>query len=417
MNGARAKVDRRRARRIALVLLLPAGCSVARPVDDDRRCSTEAACTTIHPAGILDAQSPDFHGALVRSLGYAFATCQKCHGADFAGGTSGKSCLTCHQGGPTSCTTCHGQPPDTGAHLAHQRFDCGECHVKPTTYADVGHLFTDDGSRIPAAQITFGTLARTSGAEPYWDGTRCSNVYCHGGGATLAADAAAGNHAPRWNVASDGACGACHGLPPSDHQNPRCPDCHARVVDEKGQLRVGTLHVDGLISLGDDSGTCAACHPTLSGAHQSHLYAAHRLRPPLACGDCHAVPATVTSPGHIDHDRAQVFPADTSALARSGGATPSWDPVSGQCANVYCHGGGAALGADTSASIARTPTWTGAAGAACGACHGIPPADAAHTMTMTLADCHQCHAATIDQSGALIVGATSAHMNGLVDGP
>jgi predicted CxxxxCH...CXXCH cytochrome family protein len=403
-----------RPHRFALVLLLVVGCSTARPVDEGRRCATEAACTAIHPAGILDLESPDFHGALLRSLGYAFATCQKCHGTDFSGGTSGKSCLTCHGGGPTSCTTCHAQPPATGAHLQHQRFDCTECHVKPAAYTDVGHLFAANGSLLATPQVTFGALARTGGAQPSWDGARCAYVYCHG--ATLP-DTAGLGHTPRWNSASDGQCGTCHGLPPSDHHNPRCVECHARVVDAAGQLRSGALHVDGLISLGDDSGTCAACHPTLSGAHQSHLGATHRLRPPLGCGDCHAIPAAVTSPGHIDHDRAQVFPADSSGLARADGASPSWDAASGRCASVYCHGGGAALGADVSASIVRTPTWNGPQGATCGACHGVPPADAVHAPTLTLAACHQCHAATIDESGALIVGATSAHMNGIVDGP
>src|SRR3954447_25722949 len=93
-----------------------AGCGVARPVDG-RPCASASACEQIHPDGIADPKSADFHGALLRSTGWNFATCQKCHGTDFAGGTSGNSCLKCQAEGPTGCTVCHAQPPATGAHL------------------------------------------------------------------------------------------------------------------------------------------------------------------------------------------------------------------------------------------------------------------------------------------------------------
>src|SRR5262249_39242545 len=149
------------------------GCGQARPIAETPRCPREAACIKIHAAGISDPGSPDFHGTLIESLGWNFGVCRQCHGDDLAGGTSGKSCLTCHaagQGGPTGCTTCHGQPPLSGAHALHGRFDCSECHVKPAVYTDVGHLFRSDGSVINEAQVTFGALARVGAASPSWDG-------------------------------------------------------------------------------------------------------------------------------------------------------------------------------------------------------------------------------------------------------
>src|SRR5437868_3323076 len=128
-----------------MLAIAASGCA-AWPATDGKRCGGATACEAIHPAGISDPASGDFHGKLLATSGWDFAQCQRCHGADFAGGTSRKSCLKCHAQGPTSCTTCHALPPATGAHAAHaQKYECRECHVVPSRYDDAGHLFASDG--------------------------------------------------------------------------------------------------------------------------------------------------------------------------------------------------------------------------------------------------------------------------------
>jgi len=399
---------------LVLVAGLVAACSTPRAVDDTRRCATEAACATVHPPGIADPASADFHAGLVVATGWNLGGCAKCHGADFSGGIAEKTCLGCHKEGPTSCTTCHAQPPSTGAHLGHAQFGCEACHTKPLVWTDAGHLFAADGAVIKQATVTFGAVAHSDSATPTYDGIGCSGTYCHG--ATLH-DPAARLTTPVWKGSpSDGACGSCHGIPPASHSNPRCSECHGRVVDVTGGLANRALHVDGQLSLGDDSGTCLACHPSPGGAHASHTGAAHHLARPLDCTECHAVPAAVDSPGHIDHDRAQVFPPGTSALARSNQANPVWDRAQGTCSDVSCHGGGSLLAMDTAPTIQRRPAWAAATGpspAVCGACHGIPPKDQVHTATWTLSDCHRCHR-TVDANGSLNI---ATHLNGIVDGP
>jgi predicted CxxxxCH...CXXCH cytochrome family protein len=355
---------------MALVGLLLAGCGAARPVDG-RRCASAAACEAIHPAGIADPSSADFHGALLQASGWNLATCAECHGADFAGGTSGRSCLTCHQSGPTACSVCHGAPPATVAHVAHARkYDCTACHKKPSTWSEPGHL----GSR---AQVTV----------PY-DGARCSKTYCHG------------DATPAWNGGpGEAACGSCHGVPPANHASARCGDCHGRVADNQQRIVGETLHADGKVSLGDDSGSCLACHPTPGGAHASHTQALHEIAAPIGCSECHVVPTALDSPGHIDQPSAPVFPPGSGMLARTGGATPSWDRT--RCSGTYCHGD-------------ATPTWVAGNGAAsCGACHAIPPADAAHAGVASLTACARCHPTTMNATGALIVGGT--HLDGVVN--
>jgi predicted CxxxxCH...CXXCH cytochrome family protein len=357
-----------------------------------------------HPGGILDPSDGDFHGALVRQSGWNLPLCAGCHGDDFAGGKAQASCLGCHQGGPTACTTCHAQPPASGAHLAHsigaiaKSFDCGECHVKPLAYTDVGHLFDSDGKVIDRATVTFGALAG-SGAKLDPPSGTCSGVYCHG------------SAQPSWNGSAP--CGSCHGLPPSDHQSDRCSDCHQKVVDNNQSIIDKSRHVDGKVSLGDESGTCTACHPILDFAHTAHLTAPHNLTAKIACTTCHVVPAKLTDPGHLD-GKVEVFPAALSAtsLAFASGAKPAFDAMSSRCNDVYCHGGGA-LASDAAKSINRTPDWTaGSSQAECGACHGVPPVDASHDPTMTLGTCAKCHPATIDGNGNLSI---ATHMNGVVD--
>jgi predicted CxxxxCH...CXXCH cytochrome family protein len=391
--------------RATMLICLISGCA-AWPVSDGRRCGSASACEAIHPAGIADPASADFHGKLLQANGWSFAECQTCHGSDFAGGTSGKSCLKCHADGPTSCTTCHALPPDSGAHKAHAaKYDCSECHVVPARYTDAGHLFTSDGKVIARATITFGALARSSGAEPAWDGRSCSRTYCHI------------DNKPLWaGGPGQAACGSCHAIPPPDHARSRCAECHPRVADDSARIINDSLHVDGKISLGDDSGTCQACHSDagLDGAHASHLQARHKLRAPLACADCHLVPATVTSGGHIDQPFVQLFPAGWSGLASRDGAQPGWDAATLTCRSTYCHGNGTTLGADGAPNLVRAPGWTAGEGAAvCGACHGIPPVDSAHAAPMDLTACAQCHATTMNAQGGLIAGGT--HLDGVID--
>ena len=130
-----------------------------------------------------------------------------------------------------------------------------------------------------------------------------------------------------------------------------------------------------------DTATCSRCHggsdnaaPPLSvngkrdasdaavGAHQAHLRGT-ALRAPLACSDCHVVPEGKGTASHIDGRAIVTF----GALARTGGASPTWTRDTGSCSATYCHGGTLGGGALTA------PVWNRGAGeAACGACHGLP---------------------------------------------
>lgn len=403
----------------------------------------------IHAPGLLNPADPEFHGAELRRRGWDFATCQRCHGDDFAGGTSGAPCTTCHVQGPTACDTCHAAVPDTGAHRAHvasatldRPVECSECHRVPARWDDPGHILDASGAVDPApAEVVLGALANRDVSPPrrtvpasYDPATRtCTGVYCHGG---ILGDPAAAHATPGWNDGAGAAtCGSCHGAPPANHAQSECAMCHPTTVDAGGAL--AAAHLDGAIESGDGSGTCTACHGAdgnpapprglhgelatsalAVGAHRVHL-SPSGLTGAIACSECHVVPVTVGAPGHIDTPLpAEVFAPGAGVLARADGATPTWDRATATCTGVYCHGAGTALAGDPSPGV-RAPVWTAGEQVYCGSCHGVPPDDAAHTPAMTITDCATCHS-DIDAFGNIIVTGsppTSRHINGVVDAP
>jgi predicted CxxxxCH...CXXCH cytochrome family protein len=238
----------------------------------------------VHPAGILDPASPDWHGNLARQHGWDLRLCQTCHGADYHGGTSGASCVGCHNngGGPENCATCHGTtnpapPKDLAGHTdrsypgvgAHQKHIsaaeglCVECHVTPVgTIFDTRHIDVTPGAEIVWGGMTSqrtnvpGTPFYTSSLpttvpHPAYDGDRCSNTYCHG---TFKNGNQA--NAPHWTdtTPASGACGTCHGLPPVGLHptDTHCSNCHGEVVDASLRFIHPEKHVNGKLNVYGD---------------------------------------------------------------------------------------------------------------------------------------------------------------------
>jgi predicted CxxxxCH...CXXCH cytochrome family protein len=412
----------------ALLALLPAGCTRARDLSlcaalggaDSPDCN---GGTGQHPAGWGDTSnqdSPSFHRrwfeANLDTLLYAktLGQCQTCHGADYAGGAVGVSCLGsgCHTqpGGPEFCGTCHGASqsplppipalPSTGAHALHAAL-CNDCHDVPAKVSQSDHI-------TGAPRVTFGGLAMSSGKTPAYDVTTktCTNVYCHGA------------QSPAWQAPpSTIACDGCHQAPPDSHAawgrlasppagaSPAavaavCSACHP--VPEPGKSpSPGDTHVDGTIEF-VGAIACNTCHghdatgaPPVAldgstdpsapgvGAHSAHLdeTSSGRIGRVVPCSTCHAVPASVFDPGHLDHP----LPA-TVSLPKGG----TYDPATRSC-TVWCHW-------DDASGV--RPVWTDATGdivaPTCTGCHGFPPLTlrdgTPHTHAQpVLSACQACH--------------------------
>ncbi len=374
---------------------------------------------------------------------------------------SGLDCMVCHQQtmGPnhtivhpenhvngqidvadiTKCNTCHGNadnpaPPkdlsgssDTshvtvGAHQAHLKatdglsvaVQCSSCHKVPANFNDAGHV-----DHPEPAVLTFGGLSTTDGVTPAWDRTAatCTNTYCHG--ATLTGGDAT---VPVWTKVDQTqiACSSCHGFPPpAPHPAvSNCSACHKDTVGPDNKIAHPDKHIDGTVEVQMIT-ACNGCHGNADnyappvdthgssdtsqvtvGAHQSHLKAT--VGKPVACAECHVVPATVESAGHIDNATATLT---FGSLSTTDGATPAWNRTTAVCTNAYCHG------ATLTGGTNKAPTWTVLDGSqkACGTCHGDPP-PAPHPQSPL---CGACHAPTANVDGT--IADASHHIDGTLD--
>lgn len=328
------------------------------------------------------------------------------------------------------CDTCHGSdgvsaPPTSvdgltatteravGAHRSHlgisdwhKEVECSECHQVPTSTVDIGHV----DSALPA-ELTFGLLA----GDATWDGTTCSNSYCHGG--TLSGGA---NRTPEWTVVdgTQSQCSSCHGAPPpAPHPtSSECADCHPTMVAGAGLvIAYPELHIDGKVDLTDDQ-PCDSCHgsggiaaPPLDiggndattergvGAHRAHVEPSS-WRKDMSCNECHIVPGATLAIGHMDTP----LPAEITFGALAGNA--SWN--GGSCSNTYCHG------TTLSGGVSTNPLWTQVDGSQgqCNSCHGAPP-PAPHPSG---SDCGQCHD-TMTPGAGLVITDPTRHIDGNLD--
>ncbi|HEY5955751.1 MAG TPA: hypothetical protein VIV60_04325, partial [Polyangiaceae bacterium] len=328
---------------------------------------------------------------------------------------------------PNQCSACHGSNDDTGApppdllgnlepsatgigahvqHLnateTHAAVACQECHRVPETVDEEGHIDADGH-----AEVTFGRLARTAGAQPEYVRERasCTSSYCHG------------KVSGTWTAPRESAeaCGSCHALPPpSPHpQQTECSHCHGRVIGVGQGIVSPNLHVNGTVEI-DYTNGCASCHGSGDngappadlngnrdpgargvGAHAQHLVASatHRAVP---CTECHHVPEGLEDPQHLDGDN--VAEVTFGTLASTNGHRPIYDPISVSCAATYCH-------------ALASPNWEAPRNSteACGTCHALPP-EAPHPRGT---DCSQCHQAVIDAQRRF--RRPELHVDGLVE--
>lgn len=287
-----------------------------------------------------------------------------------------------------ACNACHGDRPSglptTGAHVLHAQgglftrpVGCEECHVVPAKPATPAH--PNGGSAEVLASIGWSRANAT-----------CLNA-CHG-------------PSPSWISGQSLSCAGCHGAPPPPPhpavQN--CQLCHSTASGPLGrEFADRTRHVDGVLDVNVPA-ACDACHGSAAnpapprdtngatattlrsvGAHQAHVVGRGLARV-VQCNECHRVPPTTVSAGHIDGQVQVVF----GGVALANLAQPTWDSTALTCANAACHdisnwtsapGGGSAV----------APLWTRVDGtqASCTSCHGLPPPPPHPVRT----DCEGCH--------------------------
>ena len=345
----------------------------------------EEAKPAPHPDGWADdSDSEYFHSRKVAVNGIAF--CKSCHGGadanDYYGGSSGVSCYQCHKGGPSG-------------HPAFQLW-----------------ILSPDSSQFHAQVIL------TRGWEACQE---CHGVNYQGG-------------------IADVSCYTCHSGGKSGHPalmdwiNPQSPDYHGRVLwesdwdfDHCAQCHGTDLNAGGT-TRGCQSTACHAapagiydcdnCHTTnvtttfydvknnssttevTVGTHVSHVLASRGLAEAMDCGECHVIPDSVFTTGHLDTTQKIVF---GNLATAAGSLSPTWARTTATCANTYCHGD-------------ATPVWTQVDSTylSCTSCHGLTDQTNAHFTHISNRgyDCAICHVG-YDLIAETIIPAS--HINGTAD--
>jgi predicted CxxxxCH...CXXCH cytochrome family protein len=159
------------------------------------------------------------------------------------------------------------------------------------------------------------------------------------------------------------------------------------------------------------------------GTHQSHLVVTDSLTASLACNECHKVPTSFGSIGHIDSiGGAEVnfngTIVNSTFAAFAGSAKPVYSHTTLKCDNTYCHG-------YFPNGNKQSPIWNDTTGqfGACGSCHGDVTkstiADKALPKTSLTGGthpndnkCYNCHTSVINTNYKLNL---AKHINGQLD--
>ncbi len=379
--------------------------------------ATPTLSVDVHQDGWAAPASPNFHGIAIAAQNGDTKSCTKCHGTDYNGGTSETSCNGCHKsnhsagvaspsaanfhgkiiaarnGDMTKCKLCHGTDFNGGM----SGKSCTACHTHPT------------GITTPSSANFHGKVI----AANNWSMSSCTK--CHGSnyaGGPLATT-----------------CLTCH-TKPNGPEN--CTTCHGDAT--KAATNAATFVAPPADLAGNTASSARGV-----GMHQIHLVGGGTLSATkLQCTNCHVVPSTFASPGHIDATQqyAQVrFDSTgtiaftkTNAVGTAGSApyapslptfvpNPSYSSATIKCSNTYCHGN------FKNGNPTNAPAWNDASGNgdACGTCHGdvtkTALADRALPKTalnggthFPVNTCSGCHADVVDANLKIIN--TAKHMNG-----
>ncbi len=182
-----------------------------------------------------------------------------------------------------------------------------------------------------------------------------------------------------------------------------CLERHDERAIDSSQARCATCHGDPnragdylqrSAPPRDLSGATSPEYPGV-GAHATHLTAG-KTHGSVACNECHIVPERTDSPGHDDSARpAEVVFGTQAMLAEH---APHYDEATRTCSDTSCHGA-------RSGAVWTEPR---SSSAACGSCHGLPPA-LPHPQS---ARCDTCHGQVIDAQRQFV--APALHVDGIV---
>ena len=328
--------------------------------------------------------------------------CTTCHGSTFDGQSIAPSCNACHAaaGHPdwqNECTFCHGAPPTTAAHpvVSADLNGCAVCHPDTVTSA---------GAIVAGGKHMDGEIQFTGGHAPGFGSPSVhAPAYFDFLGSVPGAKNCTGCHGQTYGGAPGyPSCNACHASAGWVNWQQSCSFCHGLVNDTTKGGYDFALHPEWAAPPYDVDGRVKGTNGPAVGAHQAHV-ATNAIRAPIACSECHVVPATAihTLNGSID--------ITFGPLSQSDQAHPTFNSSTLTCSATYCHGN---FSYGSVQGTAASPSW-GQTLTGCTSCHGMPPTGH-KTVGASAAGCSTCHPDTVLPSGAIDL-VKGRHVNGVND--
>jgi predicted CxxxxCH...CXXCH cytochrome family protein len=316
-------------------------------------------------------------GRLAPSSSYGTCNTIYCHSNGGPNGAAIVYATMTWGGAALNCGSCHANMStvaggaSNGGHFKHASagnaggpaLECSSCHTGYTATTTNGA--THANKLVELSTVTGYSKASPMAASGAW-GT-CSASQCHGQATGLA-----WNNGSIWQSGGD-RCTTCHSSTASGAVTPGNPFYSTEYPTKQ------TLNTNAKV-----------------GAHTLHLTNLNVMNASLNCADCHGAVALKDST-HMNG----VANFKWSTLANySGALTPTYNPATGTCSNVYCHGA-AMPGTDTSGNN-RSPSWktpfmpASLTPESCKSCHGFPPVNANHPSLATPTSfptdaCSGCH--------------------------
>jgi predicted CxxxxCH...CXXCH cytochrome family protein len=358
-------------------------------------------------------------GAKARVAAYGSCTNVYCHSNVQAnGGLAGPTVWATPTWGSAAtgaCGTCHAMPNTSGAHARHDAVYgttaavCQACHNgagDQTVYHARGTI----NMRINTTYWNISTALYSQGEHKGAGGAygTCAATTCHGGPSN------------NWgSLTSNHQCTKCHGAPWTSAAG--WASNIWRAAPGANGTGLDTWNSTGAVAGG-------VSNAPRVGAHDTHLRGLNTISDPVECNQCHTVPASPTSAGHIDVGTNAELVWGTWANWNTTVPAIAWSTTNRTCTNTYCHGGKMPNG-DTSGAN-RAPAWTtggylvgpvhsqaSTITGGCGTCHGAPPtagtSAAMHAGVVFPGDCNGCHP-HIAANGS--TSTVSLHIDGIVQG-
>lgn len=325
----------------------PYGFKCAECHAGNRHASGNFQQVFIAKTGILAAT-----GGMVPQYNTSTSNCSSvyCH-SNGDGGTPNNTTFTwTSPAGSLGCTGCHGStstsanPITTGKHGAHvDELACTECHAKTISTST---SFSNRSNHVNGMKDYSGSRAGSYNSAT----KQCSNVYCHSNGNP---NALAYTNPAAWNSSTTYGCNGCHGT--------------------------GN-------ALGAPDYTNGGTGTALANSHNAHTsgYADTSV-----CSNCHFATASTTGGKLVTNSAHLNKVVNVNFDPAVAGPSASYDPVTGTCSNIACHGNSSAQ-------------WGGKGG--CLGCHANSinkraaitsqfGANSHHIQDVTVSGehCYQCH--------------------------